>query len=617
MADAKSQEFEKVLSQSATDVASFERHEKSVIERIQHVLHSNPAGVPLIVLVLSLALFGILLGGKFFSAFTLTLILQQVAIVGIVGAAQTLVILTAGIDLSVGAIMVLSSVVMGQFTFRYGIPAPISVLCGFATGAIIGFINGFLVARIKLPPFIVTLGMWQIVLATNFLYSRNETIRSQDIEANAPLLQLFGTQLRIGGAVFTWGVIIMVLLVLVLNYVLNHTAWGRHVYAIGDDPDAAELSGVQVNRTLISVYMLSGLICALAGWVLIGRIGSVSPTAGAVRQHREHHRRGDRGHLALRRARLDPRHDLRGADRRRLRARPAAARHRSAMDLPADRPPHHRRGRHRPVDQKGCGVITMAEPILTARGIVKRYGRVTALDHADFDLLPTEILAVIGDNGAGKSSLIKAISGAVTPDEGEIRLEGNVIHFTSPMQAREAGIETVYQNLALSPALSIADNMFMGREMRVPGFWGEWLRKLDRKAMEKFARQKLSELGLLTIQNINQAVETLSGGQRQGVAVARAAAFGSKVVILDEPTAALGVKESRKVLDLIQDVRARGMPIVLISHNMPHVFEVSDRIHIHRLGRRLCVINPKDYTMSDAVAFMTGAKQPPEEAMAA
>ena len=259
----------------------------------------------------------------------------------------------------------------------------------------------------------------------------------------------------------------------------------------------------------------------------------------------------------------------------------------------------------------------MAEPILTARGLVKRYGRVTALNDAHFELMPGEILAVIGDNGAGKSSLIKAISGAITPDEGEIKLEGQPIHFTSPMQARDAGIETVYQNLALSPALSIADNMFMGREMRVKGVMGEWLRKLDKAAMAQFSRQKLSELGLMTIQNIHQAVETLSGGQRQGVAVARAAAFGSKVVILDEPTAALGVKESRKVLDLIQEVRSRGMPVVLISHNMPHVFEVADRIHVHRLGRRLCVVNPKDYTMSDAVAFMTGAKEPPKEAMAA
>jgi len=269
------------------------------------------------------------------------------------------------------------------------------------------------------------------------------------------------------------------------------------------------------------------------------------------------------------------------------------------------------------MDQEDLGMTPAQEPILTARGLVKRYGRVTALDNADFDLYPGEILAVIGDNGAGKSSLIKAISGAVTPDEGEIKLEGKPIAFKSPMEAREAGIETVYQNLALSPALSIADNMFLGREIRKPGFLGQWLRMLDRPAMEKRARDKLTELGLMTIQNISQAVETLSGGQRQGVAVARAAAFGSRVVIMDEPTAALGVKESRRVLELILDVKKRGLPIVLISHNMPHVFEVADRIHIHRLGRRLCVIDPKQYTMSDAVAFMTGAKVPPEAALAA
>lgn len=269
------------------------------------------------------------------------------------------------------------------------------------------------------------------------------------------------------------------------------------------------------------------------------------------------------------------------------------------------------------MDQEGFGIAMTQEPILTARSLVKRYGRVTALDNADFDLYPGEILAVIGDNGAGKSSLIKAISGAVVPDEGEIRLEGKPVAFKSPMEAREAGIETVYQNLALSPALSIADNMFLGREIRKPGFLGEWLRMLDRPAMEKRARDKLTELGLMTIQNISQAVETLSGGQRQGVAVARAAAFGSRVVIMDEPTAALGVKESRRVLELILDVKKRGLPIVLISHNMPHVFEVADRIHIHRLGRRLCVIDPKQHTMSDAVAFMTGAKVPPEAALAA
>jgi fructose transport system ATP-binding protein len=250
------------------------------------------------------------------------------------------------------------------------------------------------------------------------------------------------------------------------------------------------------------------------------------------------------------------------------------------------------------------------EPMLKARGLVKRYGRVTALDNCDFDLMPGEILAIIGDNGAGKSSLIKAISGAVTPDAGTVTLEGKEIRFRSPIDARNAGIETVYQTLAMSPALSIADNMFMGRELRKPGFRGSVLRQLDRKRMEDIARQKLSDLGLMTIQNINQAVETLSGGQRQGVAVARAAAFGSKVIILDEPTAALGVKESRRVLELILEVKSRGIPIILISHNMPHVFEVADRIHVHRLGKRLCVIDPKNYTMSDAVAFMTGAAVP-------
>ena len=259
-----------------------------------------------------------------------------------------------------------------------------------------------------------------------------------------------------------------------------------------------------------------------------------------------------------------------------------------------------------------------AEPILQARALVKRYGRVTALDHADFDLYPGEILAVIGDNGAGKSTMIKALCGAVMPDSGEIRLAGEVVNFRSPIDAREAGIETVYQNLALSPALSIADNMFLGREIRSPDAARQVVpHALDRDAMQKFARDKLNELGLMTIQNINQPVETLSGGQRQGVAVARAAAFARRVIIMDEPTAALGVKESRRVLELILDVKRRGLPIILISHNMPHVFEVADRIHIHRLGRRLTVIDPKKQTMSDAVAMMTGAMAPPPTEMAA
>ena len=263
---------------------------------------------------------------------------------------------------------------------------------------------------------------------------------------------------------------------------------------------------------------------------------------------------------------------------------------------------------YRPMDKKG---IELMEPVLVAKNLSKKYGKVVALDSADLELYPGEVLGVIGDNGAGKSTLIKALCGAVIPDSGDILLDGNKVSFTSPIEARKLGIETVYQNLALSPALSITDNMFLGREIRQKGIMGKFFKFLDQKAMAEEARKRLSDLGLLTIQNINQLVETLSGGQRQGVAVARATSFGTKVVIMDEPTAALGVKESRRVLELIGEVRARGIPIILISHNMPHVFEVADRIHIHRLGTRLCVIDPKKYEMSDAVAFMTGAKEPP------
>jgi fructose transport system permease protein len=242
----------------------------------------QPSLVPLIVLVLSVTIFGLLLGSKFLSPFALTLILQQVQIIGIVAAAQSLIILTAGIDLSVGAVMVLSSVVMGQFTFRYGLPPELSIICGLLCGMFLGLISGLLVSRVKLPPFIVTLGMWQIVLATNFLFSANETIRAQDITEQAPLLQLFGAKFSIGGAVFTVGVVFMVVLVFGLAFALKHTAWGRHVYAVGDDKEAAELSGVKTGRVLVSVYMLSGLICAFAGWAMIGRIGAVSPTVGQL-----------------------------------------------------------------------------------------------------------------------------------------------------------------------------------------------------------------------------------------------------------------------------------------------------------------------------------------------
>ena len=252
---------------------------------------------------------------------------------------------------------------------------------------------------------------------------------------------------------------------------------------------------------------------------------------------------------------------------------------------------------------------TTATPILQARGLVKRYGHVTALAGTDFDLRPGEILAVIGDNGAGKSSLIRALSGALIPDAGEILLEGRPVHFRTPVDARRAGIETVYQDLAIAPAMSIAENLFLGREPRRGGVAGRLLRMLDRERMLRESAAHLAELRI-GIASMSQPVETLSGGQRQAVAVARSAAFARHVVIMDEPTAALGVKESGMVLDLIRRVRDRGLSVVLISHDMPHVFELADRIHIARLGRRVAVVRPGAVSMSDAVAVMTGALHP-------
>ena len=256
--------------------------------------------------------------------------------------------------------------------------------------------------------------------------------------------------------------------------------------------------------------------------------------------------------------------------------------------------------------------------VMQAKGIVKRYGQVTALDGTDFELRAGEILAVIGDNGAGKSSLIKALSGATIPDEGELLLDGKPVHFKSPIDARRAGIETVYQDLAVAPAMTIAENLYLGREIILDHPLGRLLRLLDKKAMLTQAVQRMQELKV-GIRSMSQAVETLSGGQRQCVAVARAAAFAQHVVIMDEPTAALGVKEGNMVLEMIRRVRDKGLPVILISHNMPHVFEIADRIHIQRLGRRAAVVNPKHISMSDTVAVMTGAKtveELPENALA-
>jgi fructose transport system ATP-binding protein len=253
--------------------------------------------------------------------------------------------------------------------------------------------------------------------------------------------------------------------------------------------------------------------------------------------------------------------------------------------------------------------MTVTAPVLEAKGLVKVFGRVVGLSDVDLTLHAGEVLAVIGDNGAGKSTLIKCLSGALVPDQGSILVDGCEVHFKRPQDARDAGIETVYQTLAVAPALDIASNLFLAREIRRKGPLGSVLRMLDTGEMKRQAAEHIKRLGISTLQNINQAVETLSGGQRQSVAVARAGAFGGRVVILDEPTAALGVRETGQVLRLVRDLRDQGLGVILISHNMPNVFEVADRIHIQRLGARAGVITPRSHSMEDAVAIMTGAKQ--------
>ena len=259
-----------------------------------------------------------------------------------------------------------------------------------------------------------------------------------------------------------------------------------------------------------------------------------------------------------------------------------------------------------PKDPRG---VYGTDPILTARDMVMTFGRVVGLDGVSLDLYRGEVLAVIGDNGAGKSTLIKCLTGAYAAQSGEIRLDGQLVSFRVPQDAREAGIETVYQQLALVPALDIASNLYLAREERRKGFLGSVLRMLDKKGMRQRAGDAVQNLGIQTIQNMGQAVETLSGGQRQAVAVARAAAFGSKVVILDEPTAALGVKESSMVLEMIKQLRESGLAVILISHNMPHVWEVADRIHIQRLGKCAGVVTPQSHDMGEGVAIMTGARK--------
>jgi simple sugar transport system ATP-binding protein len=247
----------------------------------------------------------------------------------------------------------------------------------------------------------------------------------------------------------------------------------------------------------------------------------------------------------------------------------------------------------------------MPEPVLEARDVVKSFGRVQALRGASFSVYPREVVALVGDNGAGKSTLVKTLVGVHPPDSGEIRFDGRPVDIRTPHDARDLGIETVFQDLALASEIDPAANMFLGREVVRSGLLGK-LGFLDKATMRKRSDKAFKDLGV-RIQDTTASVANMSGGQRQGIAICRAVTWASKVVFMDEPTAALGVVQTRNVLEQIRRVRDHGLSVVLISHNMPEVFEVADRIEVLRLGQRVARLRPADVTMEDIVSAMTGA----------
>ncbi|RIV22927.1 sugar ABC transporter ATP-binding protein [Alicyclobacillaceae bacterium I2511] len=246
------------------------------------------------------------------------------------------------------------------------------------------------------------------------------------------------------------------------------------------------------------------------------------------------------------------------------------------------------------------------EPTLQATGIAKYFGSIRALEHVDFEIYPGEVVAVLGDNGAGKSTFIKILSGVYHPDQGEIRLNGELVRLNSPMDARKKGIETVYQDLALAPQVDVTSNIFLGREMMRKGLLGK-IGFLDRKAMRDQVKNMLGQLKA-SVKSVNQVVDELSGGQRQAVAIVRAVSWGTNLVIMDEPTAALGVEESAKTLELIKEVKSKGIPVIFITHTIPFAFDVADRIVVLRLGKSVVNLMTHDTHMDEVVQWITGSK---------
>jgi simple sugar transport system ATP-binding protein len=248
--------------------------------------------------------------------------------------------------------------------------------------------------------------------------------------------------------------------------------------------------------------------------------------------------------------------------------------------------------------------VRTAVPVVEARAITKRYGALTALQDVHLSVYPGEIVGLVGDNGAGKSTLVKILSGALKPTAGELYVEGQQAIFHSPLDARRQGIETVYQDLALAPDLTVTENLFIGRELKRSGPL-RLLGTLDRRRMNHHAREQLDRLRV-RIDSVTIRAESLSGGQRQAIAVARAVAWGRHILLMDEPTASLAVEEQRKVAELVEEVRRDGTPVLLVSHNIPQVHEICDRIVVLLHGRAVADLKKEEVGIEDVVMWITG-----------
>lgn len=515
----------------------------------------------------------------------------------------TSALLIAGyVDLSIGSMVALIGIIVAKVAVATQNPA-LAAATGLGLGFLLGLLNGILVRRLSISPLIVTLAMLALYGGLAFVVSSTAVYGFPEALLELGRGKLFGVQ---------YTVLIAVAVFIVGAFILTRTVTGLRIYAIGGDPRAAELCGVPVGRMIVGLYAANGLLIGLVAVLVAGRLGSITPTIGA-RFELDVLTAAILGGVAFSGGAGRPLGIAIGvatigilnaglifvglqswwqsiavgsmlllalvADQTARALRLRRAKGAPSTFRPADTPAAPQPG-SQAVDTRAAA--QQLEPAFAVSGARKSYGALTALEEATFSVGKGEIVCLLGDNGAGKSTLVKIISGAIRPDAGSMSLEGRPVHFRSPQDARQAGLETVYQDLALCPNLSIAHNMMLGREQT-----RRWLGFIpvrdDRQAAEQ-CRARLAALGV-TLRDENVLVRALSGGQRQSIAIARSLGQHVKLICLDEPTAALGVKQTAQVVDLVRSIAARGTGVILVTHDLSTVRALADRIVVLSLGR--------------------------------